>query len=103
MKKEKSATEAMEDLVESTLAIGYEKGFKEGFEAGKKMKGSSFREGYMTAKDEKEVKQGTFYGFDLVIKCPIDTDERIINEHTVESYIEKARQNQYSNDYYKQP
>lgn len=38
---------------------------------------------------EKEIRQGSLYGFDLVLKVPADfpTDDKIINEHTLEKYV----------------
>lgn len=39
----------------------------------------------------KEIKQGTIYGYDMVLKVPEDfpPDDLIINEHTLENYIKQ--------------
>ena len=39
----------------------------------------------------KEIKQGTFYGFELVIKVPDDfpDGDKTVNENTLEEYIKQ--------------
>lgn len=38
----------------------------------------------------RELKQGTLYGFDIVLKVPDDFDQpKLINENTLEKYIKQ--------------
>ena len=42
----------------------------------------------------KEIKQGTIFGFDIVIKVPNELEDSAINENTLENYIKMQVQHE---------
>lgn len=49
-------------------------------------------------KAREGIKQGTFYGYDLVLMAPKDAVSDIINEHTLEQYIIDRYQSELDHD-----
>lgn len=45
----------------------------------------------------KEIKQGTLYGYDVVLKVPNDAENEIINSNTLGKYIENEKKHAVEN------